>query len=247
LVLIGEARRASPWLIHAVSRAGERGLGRRQARFALVSVEQEAGLGSGGWRTVFAPPGSSLNLLPAGESVPGALPPIVEVELVTPLRLKRRGDLVTPDRFTLREFLRALRDRIWDLQALYGEGWSGSPRQWISDDRLGADALAVELAWQDWTRYSSRQDALMQLGGLVGRLWVDGAAVSGLWRELWLGQWLHVGKATSMGLGQYRLHAAASLPERPAAGAAAMMSGEEARPRAGPGRARSGRLQPTSD
>lgn len=245
LVLIGEARRALPYLIHAVDRAGERGLGRRHARFTLVSVEQETALGSNAWRPAFQPDGGSLDLLPPRKASPAPAPPLVEMRFVTPVRLKRRGDLVTPDQFTLPDFLRALRDRIWDLQVLYGSGWSGTPRRWIGDDRLAVDALALDLGWQDWTRYSSRQDALMQLGGLVGRAWVDGAAVSHLWRLLWLGQWVHVGKATSMGLGEYRLAPAASLPSQTGRGPTPRLRGEEAGTREGPGSAGSGRLRPS--
>jgi hypothetical protein len=169
----------------------------------------------------------------------------VDVKFVTPLRLKRRGSLVTPADFTLRAFLRALRDRLWDLQALYGRGWSGSPRRWVDDGLLAVDALAADLAWQDWTRYSSRQHALMQLGGLVGHVWVGGEALSPLWRLLWLGQWVHVGKATSMGLGQYRLAAAAGLPQLAGETGDARLGGQEGWPTAGPGSARSGPLQPT--
>jgi hypothetical protein len=242
LILVGEARRALPYLIHAVDRAGGRGLGRRHARFALVSVEQEPTLGEGQWRTAFTPPSSNIDLATATAGSPGLVPAVVELRLVTPLRLKRHGDLVTPDGFTLRELLRALRGRLWDLQVLYGRGWSGTPRTWIDDAALEVDALAVDLAWQDWTRYSSRQDVLMQLGGLVGKVWVDGRAVTDLWRLLWLGQWVHVGKATSMGLGQYRLGAAASLPEPAGGPAEPTVGSQEAGPRVGPRSARSGHL-----
>ena len=67
---------------------------------------------------------------------------------------------------------------------------------------------AAPLRWHEWTRYSSRQDALLQMGGLLGEITVAGADLSPFWPYLWLGQWTHAGKGTSMGLGKYRIEAA---------------------------------------
>jgi CRISPR/Cas system endoribonuclease Cas6 (RAMP superfamily) len=60
-----------------------------------------------------------------------------------------------------------------------------------------------------WTRYSSRQQQEMTLGGVLGRwtLHGDEDTLSQIQPWLWLGQWLHVGKNATMGLGGYKLHA----------------------------------------
>lgn len=212
LTLIGEADRQLPYLIHAVSTAGERGIGARRQRFGIQRVDQETGLGSDDWRQAFDPVSATLDLAPVPDPVIAEPPPLLEIRLDTPLRLKRKGRLVTPADFGLPLLLHALRDRLFDLQALYGQRPAATPRAWIDETTLEVPALATDLAWRDWTRYSSRQDALMQLGGLVGRIWVGGESVARLWPLLWLGQWVHAGKATSMGLGRYRTAAAASLP-----------------------------------
>ena len=61
-----------------------------------------------------------------------------------------------------------------------------------------------QLHWQNWTRYSSRQQQTMQLGGVLGQWRLHGLSPD--WRTLlWLGQWLHVGKNASFGLGGYQL------------------------------------------
>lgn len=52
----------------------------------------------------------------------------------------------------------------------------------------------------------------MQLGGLVGIIRLEGLDLAPFWPYLWLGQWTHAGKATSIGLGRYTLELAASLP-----------------------------------
>jgi CRISPR-associated endoribonuclease Cas6 len=62
----------------------------------------------------------------------------------------------------------------------------------------------AHLHWRDWTRYSSRQQQEMSLGGVVGT-WNLYNLPPALWPALWLGQWLYAGKNTTFGLGQYRL------------------------------------------
>lgn len=58
--------------------------------------------------------------------------------------------------------------------------------------------------WEDWTRYSSRQDRHMTLGGLVGEATYEGD-LGGLWPFLVFGQWTHVGKNATFGLGRYEI------------------------------------------
>ena len=64
-----------------------------------------------------------------------------------------------------------------------------------------------DLHWFDWTRYSSRQQQEMTLGGVLGTWTLHGSTetLAALWPWLWLGQWLHVGKNASMGMGGYTL------------------------------------------
>jgi CRISPR/Cas system endoribonuclease Cas6 (RAMP superfamily) len=56
----------------------------------------------------------------------------------------------------------------------------------------------------------------MQMGGLVGGIATELTAGSPLWPYVWLGQWLHVGKGTSMGLGRYTIQAASLPTAKPA-------------------------------
>ena len=61
------------------------------------------------------------------------------------------------------------------------------------------------MEWREWTRYSSRQQERLQMGGLVGEAEIEGRDLEPFWPYLWLGQWTHAGKGTSMGLGRYRI------------------------------------------
>ena len=58
--------------------------------------------------------------------------------------------------------------------------------------------------WQDWTRYSSRQGAAMDLGGFVGEARYAGD-LDGFLPLLLIGEYVHVGKNATFGLGRMRL------------------------------------------
>ncbi len=208
LMLIGdEAAGQLPYLVHALERAGQRGLGPGNAPFTLTAVDQETVLGLGGWRTLYEAGGEGMEALASVDVTPPPAAGSWRLHLVSPLRFKRHGRLVGPREFEPVHLWRLLRDRWAGLQACFAAMVDGLPADvWSS---LPAEALSVEaLQWRDWTRYSSRQRTRMQLGGLVGSLRVDAGAAGAVWPWLWLGQWLHLGKQTTMGLGQYRL-----LPE----------------------------------
>ncbi|MBM4330698.1 MAG: CRISPR system precrRNA processing endoribonuclease RAMP protein Cas6 [Deltaproteobacteria bacterium] len=60
------------------------------------------------------------------------------------------------------------------------------------------------LRWHDWERYSARQDTRMKLGGFIGRIDFSGD-LSDFWPYLSLGEFIHVGKGSSFGLGKYEI------------------------------------------
>jgi hypothetical protein len=60
------------------------------------------------------------------------------------------------------------------------------------------------LHWYDWQRYSRRQDALMNFGGLKGNFTLTGPLAPFL-PYLRLGAALNLGQATTFGLGRYEL------------------------------------------
>lgn len=60
------------------------------------------------------------------------------------------------------------------------------------------------LAWIDWERYSSRQDVRMKLGGFVGTVSYEGDFRDFL-PLLVIGQYTHIGKNCTFGLGKYEI------------------------------------------
>lgn len=215
VTLIGDANGLLPNLVYAMIQAGEAGLGRGRGRFRLEQVLQERSLSLGDWGEVFDARVGTLTPFEAGPiNLPGP-PPGVLVDLITPLRIKRFGRLVGTGEFGPADFLRTLCRRLDALDHQFGEGSSGGLCEhhwgWIAN----LAPSNAHLRWLDWPRYSSRQGTGMQLGGLVGTFDLPAGVVAALWPLLWLGQWVHVGKSTSFGLGAYRLRAG---PEGPLPG-----------------------------
>ena len=205
--LIGPAQAQAPYLIHAIQLAGQRGLGKGVGRFRVASLEREHTLGARDWRLVYTPQSGEYLATAQGDQsrpAPTTAPSTVRVCLLTPLRIKRRGHLVGPGEFQPSHLLHALCDRIALLAGHYGgtavPEW-GRLQPYTDDLRMENHGLH----WQDWTRYSSRQDTLMQMGGLLGELRLAGPGLAAFWQLLGYGQWVHVGKGTSFGLGAYTL------------------------------------------
>lgn len=208
--LLGRAGRSLPWLVLALEHAGQLGFGRDRARFRLHELWHEVTPGRGNWQQIDPTRLPALADDVEGVPQPPPAPSAIRLHLQTPLRLKRRGRLLTPQTLTAEWLFDALRKRFRDLLGLYGVG-EGEYTLPDLPGNVAACERARRLRWQDWTRYSSRQKTAMQLGGVIGEWDLDISAIPAWWPLLWLGQWVHVGKQTSMGLGQYRIEA---LPTR---------------------------------
>jgi len=201
--LVGRANQHLPYLIHAFNIAGKRGIGRNQSRFEVERVEASIA-GSESWVTVYAE--GELRQRPVNPGLPQTVTLDVEkITLLTPLRIKRRGQLITPRTFRVENFFNALARRIAEVGEYYSD--NGGIIHWpdLQSERTIPQPLKVDLRWWDWTRYSSRQKNSMQMGGVIGSLEFEPGVLAPWSGLLWLGQWLHAGKTPSMGLGAYRL------------------------------------------
>lgn len=205
ITLMGKTAEQVPYLIHALDLAGQRGIGSRGGRFSVVAVEREDTPGNADWRRIYAADAGEYR---QQQMQPIRLPPpssAIRVRLFTPLRVKRRGSFVGAAELEPSDLLRNLCMRVALLAELYGG--NPQPFDWRA---IGKDAASIALVdkrlrWHEWTRFSSRQNTRMQMGGLLGEFGLEGSALPLFWPALWLGQWVHVGKGTSFGLGGYRL------------------------------------------
>ncbi len=205
LQLLGAAISQMPYLIHAFAVAGARGFGRNGGCFRLTAVDCEQHLGAEDWQAVYDSETRVYHPLAVQPAPIPAAPQAARLRFVTPWRLKRGGQRIGARELTALDIVHALYRRLRTLAAAHGGMAEAFDHRQLPTD---PSALRLEidwLRWHDWTRYSSRQDALMQLGGLIGEVCLSGAALAELWPALWFGQWAHVGQGTAFGLGGYRV------------------------------------------
>ncbi len=217
LTLFGRAARYLAYMIHALRSAAAGSL-RGQPAMELTGVEQETAPGSGEWKTILERGSRRLLALPAVVPAVPPAPRTFEIEFLTPLRLRHRESYVAPERFTFGDLFANLLRRISLLSWFHTDIPLETDFRGLVEAARQVRLAHSELSWQDWTRYSSRQRTKMLMGGLMGRLRLEGD-LEPFWPYLWLGQWTHAGKATGMGLGLYRIQAApagrAATEQRP--------------------------------
>ncbi len=124
---------------------------------------------------------------------------------LTPLRLNADGRLVSQDRFRFHHLFSNLLRRISLLTVFHTDTPLETNFAELTQAARAVGLKSARLSWHDWTRFSSRQDTLVQMGGLVGEIELTGADLEPFWPYLWLGQWTHAGKGAVMGLGRYQI------------------------------------------
>ncbi|MGC9455736.1 MAG: CRISPR system precrRNA processing endoribonuclease RAMP protein Cas6 [Phycisphaerae bacterium] len=198
--LFGPAAAMYPYVIYAVERMLDRGLGAQRVPIPLREVSDgEKVIYRKGDDTIRPP---AQNVLSVDDSTsPG--PSEVQVECVSPLRLQVRGREARE--FDLAALLRAVVRRVRLLGAFYGDGDEVETPSAVLNAAAKARALRNDIRLHRVSRYSGRQKRRMTFHGLVGRIayeWPDREAGPQPWLEA--ASILHVGKATTFGFGQIR-------------------------------------------
>lgn len=126
----------------------------------------------------------------------------ITIEIDTPLRLQDNGNPLKPNEVTVERFFITLAKRLILLSEFHDKTLE------LDFKQIKQDIIQVQdqknLKWQDWIRYSSRQDQKMKLGGVIGS-WKFTQLSPLLCHLLYLGQFIHCGKNTTFGLGKYRI------------------------------------------
>ncbi|HWP84869.1 MAG TPA: CRISPR system precrRNA processing endoribonuclease RAMP protein Cas6 [Terriglobia bacterium] len=208
--MIGRGNDYLPYFIQALQRAATEGLGRNRESMKLIDVWQANPVETESWVRIYRP---EERLEPFAASVPvvPSVPPAMRMRMKTPVRLQREERLVTPDLFRFSDLFGALLRRVSMLSYFHSDSALETDFATLMEQARRVELTEKKLVWREWTRYSSRQKTAMQMGGLVGEVALELEADSPFWPYLWIGQWIHVGKGTSMGLGHYTIEAA-SLP-----------------------------------
>lgn len=205
LTLIGKAINFLPYFIYTFEELGGMGLGKKRGKFILedVQVTEPNSKGkviySGKEKILHSVPKEAnfvkVSTLPQG-------PCIIQLIFLTPTRLRFNAGLTSDLEFHI--LFRNLLRRISLLSYFHcGVELTVNFRELIKE----AEKIQTKkrnLRWYDWERYSTRQQTKMKLGGFLGEVAFLGD-LEPFWPYLVLGEFVHVGKGCSFGLGKYEI------------------------------------------
>lgn len=121
---------------------------------------------------------------------------------MTPLRQRFDGRIT--DKIEFHILIRNLLRRISSLSYFHcGEKFQVDFKGLIERAKA-VNQIKSDLHWYDWKRYSTRQEEWMSLGGVTGKVSYEGELTEFM-PLLKLGEYVHVGKGTSFGLGKYEI------------------------------------------
>lgn len=200
LRLFGEATRAAPFVLRALEDAASHGLGASRTPFRLIAAGVEG-------EPAAPPPAGAWPPARRGPA-PDAWPRRVRIRFVTPLRLKRDGRLLTPETLTAPDVVMSLVRRFGLLATFFGREPVELDFAALKTAAQDARLLEPRLFWRDLFRRSSRQQARLGIGGVIGEAVLDLGDHEALRAVMGWAPLLHVGKGATMGLGRVEALAA---------------------------------------
>ena len=208
MILFGHGQRYFPYIVHALQTAGQNGIGGHQQIFNLQKIDDinRQGLGETIYRN-----GELKAQQPADLPETPAMPKQIEITFHTPLRIKQDSKNLATREFNFGAFFGNLLRRISMISYFHTDTPLETDFAALTAKARTVQFTSQQLKWFDWTRYSSRQHTEMNMGGLIGSVQLDMQDLDDFWPYLWLGQWTHAGKGTSMGMGVYTIKST-SLP-----------------------------------
>ena len=205
LVLIGRAIDYLPYFIYAFEQLGASGLGPGRGKFRVGTVTSAPLAGPAtsiydGSRQLLATRVASFGLdgmspAPDGDATS------VTLRFLTPTRLVHNAQGATPAEFHV--LCRNVLRRVNFLNHFHCGGELCDDAGELVVEAQTVRTVDSRLQWREWERYSARQDQRVPMGGFVGHEYAGRLAP--FWPWLRLGEWVHVGKGATFGLGHYRL------------------------------------------
>ncbi|MBN2090430.1 CRISPR system precrRNA processing endoribonuclease RAMP protein Cas6 [candidate division KSB1 bacterium] len=210
LVLIGRSLDYLPYFVFAFYQLGQMGLGSGKGKFHLKSVlaiDQPEGAPE---NQIYDDKTQMLNndfsvwnlpdILAASEKKASES---LRLNFLTPTRLIDQNQLANHLPFEL--LMRSILRRVSLLGRIHcGSNWDLPFNEIIEIAQNSIKIIRENFHWNDWERYSTRQKQRMKLGGIIGTVTYTGFLAPFI-PFILLGEFVHLGKNTTFGLGQYRL------------------------------------------
>lgn len=206
LTLIGRAIDYFPYFIVAFQELGKYGIGKKRNKFTVQRVDGED-ISVGNSEQVFFPEGKVLNknylysMEDASLQVNTDQNKLLNIKFLSPVRLKSETLQDVP---VFRYFFGSLLRRLSSLSYFHCNTEFDIDYRDILSKAEEVKIYDNKSRWVDWERYSSRQKSAMKFGGLMGEVIYEGD-LSPFMPYLVFGQWIHVGKNSTFGLGKYEI------------------------------------------
>jgi CRISPR-associated endoribonuclease Cas6 len=210
LTLVGKSIDFLPYFIYTFDELGKMGIGKDKGKYQLEEV-RAINIGerskAKGEKVIYSGKDKTLHnnyeIMKVDDLGPFPLSPsTLPLSFVTPTRLKYDGQLSPTLEFHI--LIRNLLRRISLLSYFHCGEELVLDFKGLIEEAKNIKALKENLHWQDWERYSNRQETKMKMGGFVGSVKFQGEFEKFI-PFLLLGEYIHVGKGTSFGLGKYQI------------------------------------------
>lgn len=197
ITMLGDYINYFSYIFHAVVNGGESGVGKVRTKYKVDSVTKN---GNEIFHDGALDVDDKKSEWESGNVSQSRLENYL-IEIKTPLRLQKHGKIISDIEYP--EFLTALRRRMDILCSLYGE----KDEEEISDDKIILESKTVtsHLQWEEYSRWSSRQNRMMKLGGVVGTIEFKGLFTPFERTLLNAGEKFNLGKNTAFGMGKIKV------------------------------------------
>lgn len=208
LTLIGRAVDFLPHFIYALNVMAEEGFGKGRGKSRLISLDYLSPENQ--WIPLYSSENNEFlgnpysftieNIRNKRDSLQSAKS--IMINYLTPTRLIIDGNL--HDKGDISYILPNLLRRLTLLQYFFCGGYLEKDVIPLIEISKTLQPTLSSFQWQDWIRYSSRQDRKVIMGGFIGSIEYE-QIPSDILEILCWGESLHIGKGTVFGLGKYHL------------------------------------------
>ena len=216
LSLFGSASEYLPYFIHTFIKLGNEGLGVKRQKVSLIRVESVSI--SDNRELVFSAKEGRIET--AGERITPleilTLQPTTDIsnlrlKFLSPVRLQTDGKVVMNKLNITPELLITNIVRRCAVISYFYCGGSYKKMHFDGIDNIGV--AANHLRFYEWSRYSNRQKAKMQMGGFVGGITLSNIPSSVI-PYIYIGSILGIGKHTVFGMGKFVIEQDSTMGEK---------------------------------
>lgn len=196
LILLGNAVNYAAEVVEALVRSRQFGIGANRKVFRLVSIMQGECYRPIWREDLFKLEAAKREVLAESEQGDCSR---CSIQLLTPLRIRRGGELLLKVDFTT--VIRNITRRLDMLTERYGGYVDAESMASVLEQAANVVERAADLYVAQINRYSSRRDEKMDMSGLLGVLTYEGE-LSSFTPWLNAARKLHIGRNTTFGYGQ---------------------------------------------